>query len=272
MSSIQKKRKCRASAAFPTQPRCRRPISRSSPSQRNYTLPAIETWPGKKGHAHSSFSAQGSARKARPERNSNAIVEVIDSVGGSLIGPNCTGICTPQHHSIFTEPIPKLDPKGVDFISGSGATACFILEAGIPEGTDLRQRVLRRQQRAAGRGGSARAPRRELRPARVRASKCCTSRPSANRTSCSGMPARSSARAAASPRSKPAHPKPAAARPRRTPARSQAPMSPSTRCSARPASCAATVARTLSPSPRCSCTRNLPERISPSSPMPAVRP
>ena len=51
-----------------------------------------------------------------------------------MIGPNCVGILTPQHHSIFTKPIPKLNPKGCDFISGSGATACFIMEAGIPKG------------------------------------------------------------------------------------------------------------------------------------------
>ena len=62
------------------------------------------------------------------------VVEKIDRVGGSLIGPNCVGILTPFHHSIFTYPIPKLDPKGCDFISGSGATACFIMEAGIPKG------------------------------------------------------------------------------------------------------------------------------------------
>lgn len=62
------------------------------------------------------------------------IVETINAVGGSLIGPNCVGILTPQHHSIFTYPIPKLNPKGCDFISGSGATACFIMEAGIPKG------------------------------------------------------------------------------------------------------------------------------------------
>jgi acetate---CoA ligase (ADP-forming) len=62
------------------------------------------------------------------------IVNTINAVGGSLIGPNCVGILTPQHHSIFTYPIPKLDPKGCDFISGSGATACFIMEAGIPKG------------------------------------------------------------------------------------------------------------------------------------------
>ncbi len=62
------------------------------------------------------------------------IVNTINSVNGSLIGPNCVGILTPEHHSIFTYPIPKLNAKGCDFISGSGATACFIMEAGIPNG------------------------------------------------------------------------------------------------------------------------------------------
>jgi acetyltransferase len=62
------------------------------------------------------------------------VVELINNVNGSLIGPNCVGILTPAHHSIFTLPIPKLDTKGCDFISGSGATACFIMEAGIPKG------------------------------------------------------------------------------------------------------------------------------------------
>jgi acetyltransferase len=62
------------------------------------------------------------------------IVDTINNVDGCLIGPNCTGILTPAHHSIFTFPIPKLDNKGCDFISGSGATACFIMEAGIPKG------------------------------------------------------------------------------------------------------------------------------------------
>lgn len=62
------------------------------------------------------------------------IVEQISKFGGTLIGPNCTGILTTNHHSIFTEPIPRLDPKGCDFISGSGATACFIMEAGMDKG------------------------------------------------------------------------------------------------------------------------------------------
>jgi acetate---CoA ligase (ADP-forming) len=62
------------------------------------------------------------------------IVETINSVGGSLIGPNCIGLMNQFHTSVFTTPIPKLDPKGVDFISGSGATAVFIMEASIPKG------------------------------------------------------------------------------------------------------------------------------------------
>ncbi len=62
------------------------------------------------------------------------MVDIVNSVGGSLIGPNCVGILTPAHHSIFTYPIPRLDTQGCDFISGSGATACFIMEAGIPKG------------------------------------------------------------------------------------------------------------------------------------------
>ncbi len=62
------------------------------------------------------------------------IVESVNKVNGSLIGPNCIGILTPNHHSVFTLPIPKLDIKGCSLVSGSGATACFILESGIQKG------------------------------------------------------------------------------------------------------------------------------------------
>ncbi|HLN71705.1 MAG: acetate--CoA ligase family protein [Methylococcaceae bacterium] len=62
------------------------------------------------------------------------ITQLADEVGASLIGPNCIGILTPWHASVFTTPIPRLDPMGCDFISGSGATAVFIMESGIPKG------------------------------------------------------------------------------------------------------------------------------------------
>ncbi len=62
------------------------------------------------------------------------IVEIINKHNGVLIGPNGIGVLTPNYHGVFTSPVPKLDPQGVDFISGSGATAVFIAELGIPAG------------------------------------------------------------------------------------------------------------------------------------------
>ena len=62
------------------------------------------------------------------------IVKIMNETNSSLIGPNCIGMMNHHHASVFTTPIPVLDPKGVDFISGSGATAVFIMEASIPKG------------------------------------------------------------------------------------------------------------------------------------------
>jgi len=57
------------------------------------------------------------------------IVSLINKAGGSLLGPNNIGLINEHYTGVFTTPIPKLDKKGVDFISGSGATAVFIIEA-----------------------------------------------------------------------------------------------------------------------------------------------
>ena len=62
------------------------------------------------------------------------IARVVDKHEGCLIGPNCIGVMTPYHASVFTTPIPPLTSAGCDFISGSGATAVFIIESGIPKG------------------------------------------------------------------------------------------------------------------------------------------
>ena len=62
------------------------------------------------------------------------ILDVCKEYGCALIGPNCIGLLTRWHHSVFTRPIPHLNPKGVDFISGSGATAVFILESAVSKG------------------------------------------------------------------------------------------------------------------------------------------
>ena len=62
------------------------------------------------------------------------IIDTCEQYGASLIGPNCIGLLNRHHHSVFTQPIPKLHPKGVDFVSGSGATAVFILESAVIKG------------------------------------------------------------------------------------------------------------------------------------------
>ena len=62
------------------------------------------------------------------------ILDTCEEYGAALIGPNCIGLLTRNHHSVFTKPIPALNPKGVDFISGSGATAVFILESAVIKG------------------------------------------------------------------------------------------------------------------------------------------
>lgn len=58
----------------------------------------------------------------------------VNKTGGCLIGPNCIGMLTPNYAGVFTTPIPKLESCGCDFVSGSGATAVFIMESAIPKG------------------------------------------------------------------------------------------------------------------------------------------
>ena len=62
------------------------------------------------------------------------IVETVNSVNGCLIGPNCIGFLNSNYTGVFTTPIPKLEPFGCDLISGSGATAVFIIESAMPKG------------------------------------------------------------------------------------------------------------------------------------------
>ncbi len=68
------------------------------------------------------------------KRLEKQIVEIVNSVNGCLIGPNCIGFLNVNYHGVFTTPIPPYDPRGCDLISSSGATAVFLIEAGIPSG------------------------------------------------------------------------------------------------------------------------------------------
>lgn len=80
------------------------------------------------------ISAGFSETDAAGAKIEKEIVDIVEKNNAVLIGPNGIGVLTPHYHGVFTSPIPKLDPQGVDFISGSGATAVFITELGIPNG------------------------------------------------------------------------------------------------------------------------------------------
>jgi acetyltransferase len=75
------------------------------------------------------FSAGFSEKDEEGAMLEKEIVNLINNAGGTLLGPNNIGLINQNYAGVFTTPIPKLDPKGVDFISGSGATAVFIIEA-----------------------------------------------------------------------------------------------------------------------------------------------
>jgi acetyltransferase len=76
------------------------------------------------------FSDTGAEGKALEKR----IVQQIERFGGSLLGPNNIGLINQHYAGVFTTPVPQLDPKGIDLISGSGATAVFIIEAAMQMG------------------------------------------------------------------------------------------------------------------------------------------
>ena len=96
------------------------------------TVETFTTQKGTKGFicVSAGFSEENAEGAALEKR----MVDAINAVGGSLIGPNCTGFLNTNYCGAFDAPIPSLDPKGVDFITGSGATAVFIKEYGISNG------------------------------------------------------------------------------------------------------------------------------------------
>ncbi len=78
----------------------------------------------------SGFSEEG-------EEGAHIEKEMTDAVNrhqACLIGPNCIGMITQRYKGVFTSPVPRLSAGGCDFVSGSGATAVFIIESALPKG------------------------------------------------------------------------------------------------------------------------------------------
>lgn len=62
------------------------------------------------------------------------LVATVREAGGALVGPNSMGVLTPDYLGLFGGP--EFDPVAgsIDFISASGSTAAFVMEAGLVRG------------------------------------------------------------------------------------------------------------------------------------------
>jgi acetyltransferase len=106
--------------------------------QAKLCLPAVEILLKEKNTKAFIIISAGFSESGDEGRNlEKEIASMIGEAGGTLIGPNCIGVITPVYNGIFTSPVPKLDPGGCDFVSGSGATAVFIFESAIPKGVNF---------------------------------------------------------------------------------------------------------------------------------------
>lgn len=95
-------------------------------------LEVVDTLANKKGvKAFIVYSAGFSEETAAGAEREKQLVEIINKAGATLIGPNCSGFFNTHHQSIFTRPIPILDPSGVDIISSSGGTITYIIESAM---------------------------------------------------------------------------------------------------------------------------------------------
>jgi len=101
----------------------------------SHTLPIVKILTEQKNtKAFIIYSAGFSEKNEEGKQLEEQIVSLINKAGGSLLGPNNIGLLNQNYAGIFTKPIPKLNSTGIDLISGSGATAVFILEAAIKMG------------------------------------------------------------------------------------------------------------------------------------------
>lgn len=77
------------------------------------------------------FSAGFSEESEEGAIMEKELAETVNKAGAVMIGPNCSGFFNTNHQSIFTRPIPNLDPQGVDIISSSGGTITYIIESAM---------------------------------------------------------------------------------------------------------------------------------------------
>ena len=84
------------------------------------------------------FSAGFSETGEEGRKLAQRCIDIVESVEGTLIGPNCIGMITGRYKGVFAGPIPAYDANGADLVSASGATMVYLLEMAIPRGLKFR--------------------------------------------------------------------------------------------------------------------------------------
>lgn len=101
-------------------------------------IEAVE-WLASKCHtkAFIVISAGFSETSEQGKQLEKQLIKIITKHDAILLGPNCIGAITPSYCGVFTQPIIKTTPRGIDFLSASGAVALFFAEAGLKRGVSF---------------------------------------------------------------------------------------------------------------------------------------
>ena len=73
-------------------------------------------------------------KDAASKRVEQEMAEIASRAGMALIGPNCSGFLTTSYKGKFAGIVPEQPGCAVDFISGSGATVDYVMEAAVGRG------------------------------------------------------------------------------------------------------------------------------------------
>ncbi len=99
-----------------------------------FCLPVVEELTAKGTKAFIILSAGFGELNEEGKKIEHQLSDFAGKNNISILGPNCIGIINKNYKGVFTTPVPKYNQKGVDFISSSGSTAVFVMEAGMKMG------------------------------------------------------------------------------------------------------------------------------------------
>lgn len=80
------------------------------------------------------LSAGFGEKDEKGKQEEKKLLAIAESLGMTIIGPNCSGFMTYHYSGKFAGIIPELKPNSIDFISGSGATVDLVMEQAVLRG------------------------------------------------------------------------------------------------------------------------------------------